>query len=177
MNKEKIEILIVVVALLVLSFAVCGCKDEAEATVTVQDITPPLISYSCPIHGEVDGCLNFYDGEVERIYCMKCYGEYLDKHIQQVVMVDKTIEYIPKSDPNEPNDPIQELAKLFEQVLDQEGRLIEVVGLCIERIEKLEEHPVFHIPVMENPTDLVWTYPIGIATEPEPNEPEVGEDE
>jgi len=29
MNKEKIEILIVMVVLLVLSYAVCGCKDKA----------------------------------------------------------------------------------------------------------------------------------------------------
>lgn len=39
MNKEKIEILIVMVVLLVLSYAVCGCKDKAEVKDSWGDFT------------------------------------------------------------------------------------------------------------------------------------------
>jgi len=56
---------------------------------------------------------------------------------------------------SEPNEPLQELTKLFEQVLDHEGRLIDIVGICIERIEKLENNPILNIPVTENPTELI----------------------
>ena len=124
MTHKTIEIFIVCIALLALSIAVCGCKDEAEAELVFAEhnlsVDPNFELSTCD-----DGDANLFN---------------LDENF--------VVEGV------EPKDPIQELTKLFEQVLDQEGRLIEVVGLCIERIKKLEERPILNIPVTENPEDI-----------------------
>ncbi len=40
---------------------------------------------------------------------------------------------------SEPNEPILGLTKCFERLLGQVDSLIDIVGVCLERIEKLEE--------------------------------------
>ncbi|KKN27241.1 hypothetical protein LCGC14_0866500 [marine sediment metagenome] len=57
-------------------------------------------------------------------------------------------------EPNEPNEPIPELINIVKEVLDHEGRLIDVIGVCIERIEKLEESHLQMIPTWPDYIEL-----------------------
>ncbi len=114
--KRIIEITIITTILFGLAFCF-GCKDKAEAN-------EPGLTF---------GTIEFRDPNEQThavIYGLPSEGD--------VLLRDPNGNYTWV--PEEPNEPIQRLMKQFEQMLGQEEKLIDVIGLCIDRIEKLEEN-------------------------------------
>jgi len=206
MKNKTIERLITCVVLVLLSYAVCGCKDEVEANDMITDITIEAfgpnenIDWGNIVFLEIalleepnfadSDRIYLYEGDdfdiviekkkppepneppepITSIHISMISDDFeefnkiyigTDSEIKEALLKDGVIAKPNEPDltfditggdltlttPNEPNEPLCELAKLFEQVLDQEGRLINIIRIYMERTERLEK---MHEPLDPN---------------------------